>query len=224
MKVMKKSILLFAVALGMLTACDPIKEEGSMAIDSFTASSLLDGAQFSQYADQACTTPQSDGNWIKYSVPKASSVYIYYLKADGSEFKLASGSAAGVFNFVPARGSDPLQTVYFRYQNAKGEETVASVDFTVQVASELKPEIRLLASNDYGKKTWKWDPSITGAVWGNMGYQPGDGASVGTSGNGQWWGVTTTDEFNGQLQHTEDGTNHGDGDLKPRDQCYSVAL
>ena len=213
MKVMKKSILLFAVALGMLTACDPIKEEGSMAIDSFTASSLLDGAQFSQYADQACTTPQSDGNWIKYSVPKASSVYIYYLKADGSEFKLASGSAAGVFNFVPARGSDPLQTVYFRYQNAKGEETVASVDFTVQVASELKPEIRLLASNDYGKKTWKWDPSITGAVWGNMGYQPGDGASVGTSGNGQWWGVTTTDEFNGQLQHTEDGTNHGDGDL-----------
>ena len=213
MKVMKKSILLFAVALGMLTACDPIKEEGSMAIDSFTASSLLDGAQFSQYADQACTTPQSDGNWIKYSVPKASSVYIYYLKADGSEFKLASGSAAGVFNFVPARGSDPVQTVYFRYQNAKGEETVASVDFTVQVASELKPEIRLLASNDYGKKTWKWDPSITGAVWGNMGYQPGDGASVGTSGNGQWWGVTTTDEFNGQLQHTEDGTNHGDGDL-----------
>ena len=141
---MKKSILLFAVALGMLTACDPIKEEGSMAIDSFTASSLLDGAQFSQYADQACTTPQSDGNWIKYSVPKASSVYIYYLKADGSEFKLASGSSAGVFNFVPARGSDPLQTVYFRYQNAKGEETVASVDFTVQVASELKPEIRLL--------------------------------------------------------------------------------
>ena len=62
-------------------------------------------------------------------------------------------------------------------------------------------------------KSWTWDPSITGAVWGNMGYQPGDGASVGTSGNGQWWGVTTSEEFNGQLQHTEDNTNHGDGDL-----------
>ena len=210
---MKKSILLFAVALGMLTACDPIKDSKDMAIDSFTASNLLDGAEFSQYSDQACTSPQSDGNWIKYSVPKASSVYIYYLKADGSEFKLTSGSAAGVFNFVPARGSDPNQTVYFRYINANGEETVASKDFTVQVASELKPEIRLIASNDYGKKTWKWDPSITGAVWGNMGYQPGDGKSVGTTGNGQWWGVTSTDEFNGQLQHTEDGTNHGDGDL-----------
>ena len=105
---MKKSILLFAVALGMLTACDPIKDSKDMAIDSFTASNLLDGAEFSQYSDQACTTPQSDGNWIKYSVPKASSVYIYYLKADGSEFKLTSGSAAGVFNFVPARGSDLL--------------------------------------------------------------------------------------------------------------------
>ena len=62
-------------------------------------------------------------------------------------------------------------------------------------------------------KSWTWDPSVTGAVWGNMGYQPGDGASVGTTGNGQWWGVTTSEEFNGQLQHTEDGTNHGDGDL-----------
>ncbi len=210
---MKKSILLFAVALGMLTACDPIKEDGSMKIDSFTSSTLLDGAEFSQYADQACSTPQADGNWIKYNVPKATSVYIFYIKADGSEFKLSSGSAGGVFNFVPARGSDPNQTVYFRFVNANGDEVVASKEFTVQVASELKPEIRLIASNDYGKKTWKWDSSITGAVWGNMGYQPGSGESIGTTGNGQWWGVTTSDEFNGQLAHTEDGTNHGDGDL-----------
>jgi hypothetical protein len=210
---MKKSILLFAVALGMLTACDPIKEDGSMKIDSFTSSNLLDGAEFSQYADQACSTPQADGNWIKYNVPKATSVYIYYVKADGSEFKLASGSAGGVFNFVPSRGSDPNQTVYFRYINANNEEVVASKEFTVQVAAELKPEIRLIASNDYGKKTWKWDPSITGAVWGNMGYCGGKGSDVGISGNGQWWGVTSTDEFNGQLQHTHNGMNNGDGDL-----------
>ena len=62
-------------------------------------------------------------------------------------------------------------------------------------------------------KNWTWDTSVTGAVWGNMGYCGGNGADVGISGNGQWWGVTSTDEFNGQLQHTEDGTNHGDGDL-----------
>ncbi len=210
---MKKSILLFAVALGMLTACDPIKEDASMAVDSFTSDNLLEGATFSQYADQACTTAQTDGNWIKYSVPKASSVYIYYVKADGSEFKLASGSAAGVFNFVPSRGSDPNQTVYFKYINANGEETVASQQFTVAVAAELKPEIRLIASNDYGEKTWKWDTSINGVVWGNMGYCGGSGADVALAANGQWWGVTSTEEFNGQLAHTEDGTNHGDGDL-----------
>jgi len=210
---MKKSILLFAVALGMLTACDPIKEDGTFEVDSYTSSNLLDGAEFSQYADQACTTPKSDGNWIKYSIPNVSGIYIYYIKADGSEFKLASGAAGGVFNFVPSRGSDPNQTVYFRYINANNEETVATHEFTVEVAAELKPEIRLIASNDYGKKTWKWDPTITGAVWGNMGYCGGKGSDVGISGNGQWWGVTSTDEFNGQLQHTHNGMNNGDGDL-----------
>ena len=210
---MKKSILLFAVALGMLTACDPIKDSKTLDIDSYTSNSLLDGAEFSQYADQACTTPAADGNWIKYNIPNVSGIYIYYIKADGSEFKLTSGAAGGVFNFVPARGSDPNQTIYFKYINANGDEVVASHEFTVAVAAELKPEIRLIASNDYGKKTWKWDPSITGAVWGNMGYQPGDGASVGISGNGQWWGVTSTDEFNDQLQHTHNGMNNGDGDL-----------
>ena len=202
---MKKSILLFAVALGMLTACDPIKEDGSMKIDSFTSSTLLDGAEFSQYADAACTTPQADGNYIKYNIPNASGIYIYYIKADGSEFKLTSGASG--------RGSDPNQTVYFKYINANNEEVIATKEFTVQVAAELKPEIRLIASNDYGKKTWKWDPSITGAVWGNMGYCGGKGSDVGISGNGQWWGVTSTDEFNGQLQHTHNGMNNGDGDL-----------
>ena len=197
----------------MLTACDPIKEDGTLDVNSYTSSNLLDGAEFSQYADQACTTPQADGNWIKYNIPNASGIYIYYVKADGSEFKLASGAAGGVFNFVPSRGSDPNQTVYFKYVNANLEEVVATHEFTVQVAAELKPEIRLIASNDYGKKTWKWDPSITGAVWGNMGYCGGKGSDVGISGNGQWWGVTSTDEFNGQLQHTHNGVNNGDGDL-----------
>jgi hypothetical protein len=210
---MKKSILLFAVALGILTSCDPIKDEKDFDVTNLTAEQLLNGATFSQYADQACTEPQADGNWIKYNIPNASSVFIFYKKADGSEFKLASGTAGGVFNFVPSRGSDPNQTVYFRYVNQNNEEVVASKEFTVQVAGELEMPIRFLASNDYGKKIWKWDPSITGAVWGNMGYLPGDGKSVGTTGNGQWWGVTTSEEFNGQLQHTEDNTNHGDGDL-----------
>jgi len=222
---MKKSILLFAVALGILTACDPIKEDGSMDVDSFTPANLLDGATFSQYADEACTEAKADGNWIKYSIPKASGIFIYYVKPDGTEFKLASGASAGVFEFVPARGSDPNQTVYFKYVNANLEEVVASKDFTVEVAQELKPEIRYLASNDYGYKTWKWDPSVAntgGVVWGNMGYCGGAGADVGLAGNGQWWGVVAESEteagsgngFLQQLNHTHDGAYHGDGDVE----------
>ena len=224
---MKKSILLFAVALGMLTACDPIKEDGSFDVDNFTPADLLDGATFSQYADEACTEAKADGNWIKYSIPKASGIFIYYVKPDGSEFKLTSGGSAGVFNFVPARGSDPNQTVYFKYVNANLEEVVASKDFTVEVAQELKPEIRYIASNDYGKKIWKWDPSINGVVWGNMGYCGGAGADVALAANGQWWGVVAESEteagsgngFLQQLQHTHDGAYHGDGDV---DKSYMV--
>ena len=208
---MKKSILLFAVALGMLTACDPIKEDGSMKIDSFTSSTLLDGAEFSQYADQACSTPQADGNWIKYNVPKATSVYVYYVKADGSEFKLSSGSAGGVFNFVPARGSDPLQTVYFRFVNANGDEVIASKEFTVQVAAELKPEVRLIASNAYGKKTWKWNVgnnTSSGHVWGNFG---ADGSWRGDALNDfVWWGVDDAADLTGQLGHSVTGQATGE--------------
>ena len=208
---MKKSILLFAVALGMLTACDPIKEDGSMKIDSFTSSTLLDGAEFSQYADQACSTPQADGNWIKYNVPKATSVYIYYVKADGSEFKLSSGSAGGVFNFVPARGSDPNQTVYFRFVNANGDEVIASKEFTVQVAAELKPEVRLIASNAYGKKTWKWNVgnnTSSGHVWGNFG---ADGSWRGDALNDfVWWGVDDAADLVDQLGHSVTGQATGE--------------
>ena len=208
---MKKSILLFAVALGMLTACDPIKDSKTLDIDSYTSNSLLDGAEFSQYADQACTTPAADGNWIKYNIPNASGIYIYYIKADGSEFKLTSGAAGGVFNFVPARGSDPNQTVYFKYINGNGDEVVASKDFTVAVAAELKPEVRLIASNAYGKKTWKWNVGNTtssGHVWGNFG---ADGSWRGEALNDfVWWGVDDAADLTDQLQHSVTGAATGE--------------
>ena len=208
---MKKSILLFAVALGMLTACDPIKDSKTLDIDSYTSNSLLDGAEFSQYADQACTTPAADGNWIKYNIPNASGIYIYYIKADGSEFKLTSGAAGGVFNFVPARGSDPNQTVYFKYINGNGDEVVASKDFTVAVAAELKPEVRLIASNAYGKKTWTWNVGNTnsgGHVWGNFG---ADGSWRGDNlSDFVWWGVDDAADLVDQLDHSVTGEATGE--------------
>ena len=211
---MKKSILLFAVALGMLTSCDPIKEEKDLGIDSYTSSNLLDGATFSQYADEACTTPQADGNYIKFSCPSVSALTIFALKADGSENVLSTGKSGGVFQFVPSRGSEPTQTVYFRFINAKLEEVVASKDFTVQVASDLLPEIKLLVSDD-GKKVWKWNTNAPdGQVWGNMGDGGGiyDNHAFALTGAGKWWGVTSAEEFEGQLQHCSDGLI-GDHDM-----------
>ena len=208
---MKKSILLFAVALGMLTACDPIKADGTFEVDSYTISNLLNGAEFSQYADQACTTPKADGNWIKYNIPNVSGIYIYYIKADGSEFKLASGPGGGVFNFVPSRGSDPNQTVYFRYINANNEEVVGTHEFTVEVAAELKPEVRLIASNADGKKTWKWNVgnnTSSGHVWGNFG---ADGSWRGDALNDcVLWGVDDAADLVDQLGHSVTGQATGE--------------
>ena len=197
----------------MLTACDPIKDSKDLDYTSLTSSNLLEGAEFSQYADAACTTPQADGNYIKYNIPKASGIYIYYLKNDGSEFKLSSGPSGGVFNFVPARGSDPNQTVYFKFVNAKGEETIATKEFTVQVAAELKEEIKYLASNAYGKKTWTWNVGNTnsgGHVWGNFG---ADGNWRGENlSDFIWWGVDDAAQLLDQLNHSVSGTATGEED------------
>ena len=216
---MKKSILLLAVAVGMLASCDPIKEEADFNVDNITSDQLLAKASFVQYAQNTdengnvSYVQAPDGNYIWFDCPGASSLYIYTLQADGSEFKLSSGTSGGMFALVPRRGSDPNQTVYFRYINQDGKEVVASKQVTVYVPQESPYELKLLASNDYGEKVWKWDPSITGQVWGNMGYCGGKGSDVGISGNGQWWGVGDEEGFLTQLNHTDDGAYHNDGSL-----------
>lgn len=214
MKVMKKKYILFAMALGLLTACDPIKDEEDFIVDNPTAEQLLEGATFEQFdaatnEDGTVTyTPSETGNYVKYNIPSVSSVTIYYIK-NGSEMSLDFGSSAGMFTFIPSRGSNPVQTVYFRYINQDGEEIVATRDFTFTVASDLTAEMKLLVSND-GSKVWKWDTTApNGRVWGNMGTSF-DGRDLALTGNGQWWGVTSEEEFMGQLNHTDDGQAHGD--------------
>ena len=195
----------------LLTACNPAEDKYSNNAKDVAEGELAGIVSFTQ-AD-ADGNPQADGNYFTFTTSPATVVDIYTFRADGSENLLSHGTASGSFKYAPSRGSDTNQNIYVRAMNSDGSKVEAIKTVTVFVPSELEPVVKILASNDYGEKTWKWDPSITGAVWGNMGYMPGDGASVGQAGNGQWWGVTTTDEFNGQLQHTEDGTNHGDGDL-----------
>jgi len=214
---MKKSILLFAVALGILTSCDPVKEEKDFDVTSISADALLNGAEFSQYSDEACTTPASDGNFIKFNCPNVSALTIYYVKPDGSEVVLSSGKAGGVFKYVPKRGSDPNQTVNFRYINQEGQEVVASKSFTLAVAADLDPEIKFLASN-VGVKKWKWDLSMNNQAWGNFAYAMGDGAEFAESGANQWWGTTPDmlwyDGEGGQFGHTDGDTSKaGEGDV-----------
>lgn len=215
---MRKKYLLFALALGFLTACDPCKEDGNFDITNISSEQLLAGATFEQYAavknedGSLSYTPADNGNYIKYDIPSVSSVQIFYLKPDGSEFVLSSGSSGGMFSFIPSRGSEPNQSVYFRFVNQEGKEVVASKEFTLVVAADLSTEVKLLASND-GKKTWKWNTAAPdGQVWGNM-TGAGDnfkGKDFALNGDGKWWGVKNEEEFMGQLNHTNDGQAHGD--------------
>ena len=83
--------------------------------------------------------------------------------------------------------------------------TACSTEDNPVVEPVQEPETPEVAS-----VAWTWDTSITGTVWGNMGYCGGYGADVGTKGNGQWWGVESEEDFMMQLQHTDDGLAHGD--------------
>lgn len=215
------------MGLAVLTSCDPEKETKDFDVTNITADQLLKGATFKQFAQQTDENGNvlgyveaADGNYIEYNVPGVNALNIFTKDADGGETELMNTvtnsfthSGGGMFSLIPRRGSDPNQTVYFRYVNQDGKSVESSTSFNVYVPSDIAYELKLIASNDYGSKVWKWDPSITGAVWGNMGYCGGKGSDVGISGNGQWWGVTSTEDFDGQLQHTHNGKNNGDGDL-----------
>lgn len=84
---MKKSILLFAVALGLLTACNPIKEEKGFNVTNISTDKLLEGATFTQYNaiyDEAGNITgyeeASDGNFIKFNIPSVQSLTIFAKK------------------------------------------------------------------------------------------------------------------------------------------------
>ena len=210
---MKKSIFCLVVAAGFLASCDPIKEEKDLTLYSISESKLNEVVQIVQ--TDANGNPAADGNYFSYTTNPATEVSVYNTFADGSENLLAHGYT-GSFSIKPKRGSDPNQKFWLRVVNTDGSVTLVEKTVNVYVQQELDPEIRLLASDAYGSKTWKWDPSIaSGEVWGNMGYMPGSGASVALEGNGKWWGVGLDadgelSEFMNQLAHTPDGAAHGD--------------
>ena len=197
-------------ALGLLASCDPVQSEKDFDKLNPTAESLADAISFTQYSKTDSVTPQADGNWIVYKTNPAQVVSIIGIDANGGESLLAYGKTEGAFMLAPARGSNPEQTIVVRVVNSDGQNVDAKRNVTVAVPTDLDPEMAILCS-DEGKKVWTWNTNANnGRVWGNMG---SDGNSSGKDfamSGGEWWGVTSEEEFMTQLNHTDDGKAHGD--------------
>ena len=207
---MKKYILGIALAtVAVLTSCDPSKTERDFDVNSLTSGDLDAMVSFEQYSMTDYVTPQEDGNWIVFSTSPAQIITIYNYKSDGSENLLSYGSASGSFLLRPNRGSDPNQTVYIRFVNSDGTVVETSKQLTVEVAGDLDEEIKLIASNDYGSKIWKWDTEWRedGGAWGNMGDNGGGADWTG----GIWWACAPADLVD-QLNHSNTGVATGEED------------
>ncbi len=211
---MKKIIYFALAAIAGLTlaSCEPELIKGPETAASIAATELqtafvVDG----QFADEACTQAQTDGNYIKYHTSPARTVQVYNLKADGSKNLLATG-ATGVFNITPKRGADTNQPYTVATVNQDASVVSFETSVNVYVPADLAPEVKVL-TGESGAKAWKWY-TIDGACWGNAGYigAAGHGANV-AAGEipGKWWGCTPEDLEDSQIAHTG-GTVYGYGD------------
>ena len=206
-----KKVLYFAIAAvsGLLLAsCQPQvlvgpNADGPVAANDLQSAFVIDG----QFADAACTVPQTDGNFIKYHTSPARTVQISTTKADGSKNILVTG-ASGVFNITPRRGADSNQP--FTVSTINQDASVVSFDSSVNVfvPGDLAPEVKVL-TGESGSKAWKWY-AVNGACWGNAGYNAGKAASA-TDIPGMWWGCTPDQLETDQVAHSG-GTVYGYGD------------
>jgi len=207
-----KKIFYGVIAAAALTACDPATDNISWSGEAMSVDALNSGIQLEQfdYNDETGTyTPAADGNFIKFSTNPSKVVEVFYL-VDGSEMTLSTAKANGMFELSPARGSNPVQTVYFRTKEFDGSSVIGQKDVTVKVATELAKEMAIICSNA-GTKTWKW-AADGGAFWGNFGYTPGSSEGFADNRDGQWWGITSTAEFADQQQHRGSDAATGDDD------------
>ena len=188
---MKKILISSIALLGVLTACDPSKDDISTPGFDVTAEEFSNGFTYKQYSDAECTTEAADGNYFKFSTSPVKLVTVLTINEDGEENVLINKSAAGVFKLAPKRGGSPSQKFYVRTYGWDGNYLETSRDVTVYVPTELTEDMRLLASDAFGYKVWTWDTEWRAdeGVWGNLGYTPGDGDSFVNSGNGIWWGA-----------------------------------
>lgn len=197
-------------ALGLLTACDPSKDSIGMPGNSdLTGEQLASGFTTKQFADETFSTEAADGNYFQYFTSPSRAVTIYQLDEEGARNVLASGKPSGTFKIVPKRGNPSQQTYYVETRDFNGNIITGTKSANVFVPSELAPEMRLLASDSYGSKIWKWD-FIDGPCWGNGQYAGNDGADFANNRGNQWWGVSTPEELTGQLGHSDTGVATGE--------------
>ena len=218
---MKKIILTAFVAAAAILAvsCQPqIIKGGSpsapVSEEALAAAFIIDG----QYADAACTVPQTDGNYIAYHTSPAMNVQITYVKGE-VESTLATGSS-GVFYLYPKRKANPEQEFNIKTLNQDGTLTSAKGRATVFVPTKLKPEYELLLT-DAGVQTWTWNDEC---VCGGKGWCYGEGGNTGAGTDftaldfdGAWWGAQDNAHFEGYADVTEDG------ELKP-DMCMEAYM
>jgi len=193
--------------VGLLTACNPSKDDVSMPGDSgLTGEQLASGFSVVQYADETYTTEAADGNYFKFTTSPARVVTVFQTDDEGNRNVLSAGKANGTFKIVPKRGNPTEQTYYIETLDFNGNTIIGQRTATVYVPQELEPVMRWLASDAYGSKTYKWDTEFRedGAVWGNAGYAAGDDWT-----GGIWWGAQP-EELNNQLQHSDTGVATGE--------------
>lgn len=225
---MKKTLLILALGSVLLTSCDPLKAEGDFIDNNVTSETIIGRGTFAQYDGakdengEMVYTPSEDGNYIDFSFPDLTAVTCYYVNKKGEKKILSYGRNAARVYYMPPRGSESEQTIYFSCMGVDGNEVVAEKVFTLKVAQALTPEMKVLVSNA-GTKKWKWMPTSVngGAVWGNGGYLAGE-QSGGQDINGAWWGCGVedgecADKFSGQSQHA--GSNYD----KVKDECYALS-
>ncbi len=192
-----KKILLGICALGLLVSCDPSKDSVDVP-DPIAESRLNSEFTYKQCAMNAdgSYVESATGNFFFFTSPRV--VTIYRENSSGGEIILSKGSSSGMFILKPTRGSDPNQTFYVRSREFNGSDVVISKQVTVEVPGELTLEMKI-ACSDSGTKIWKWDGTVRsdGAVWGNLGYTPGEDWT-----SGIWWGCSPED-LTGQLNHSD---------------------
>lgn len=184
---MKKIFISMAVVLAVLASCNPTEDSYSNNANTYTEEALSDCFTFTQANENGESAP--DGNYFTFNTSPSAIVTVLTKNEDGSENILSKGGATGTFKIVPRRGADPLQKFYVRTMNADGTWTEVEKSATVYVPSDLTPEMKLLASDSYGKKVWTWDTEFRedAGTWGNCGYAAGSGDTFADAGNGIWF-------------------------------------